>query len=152
RDAEKTLLERHGHEVVVYRRESREIDDFSALRKARLALDVVWSRDSDAEVAALVDREQPDLAHVHSIYPMISPSVYGTPALAGVPIVQTLHDYRFFCIESHLLRKGRVCEECPDHGVWRGVLHKCYRDSRVQSFAMAQSLWIHGLLRTMPRR
>jgi len=39
--------------------------------------------------------------------PLISPSAYFACAEAGVPVIQTLHNYRFLCPASTFLRQGQ---------------------------------------------
>jgi glycosyltransferase involved in cell wall biosynthesis len=41
-----------------------------------------------------------------------------------------------------------VCEECVDHGLWRGVYHGCYRDSRLATASVAVMLSVHRFLGT----
>ena len=60
---------------------------------------------------------------------MISPSIYSVCREAGVPVVQTLHNFRLLCPGANFFRDGAVCEECLQHGVWRAVQYGCYRDS-----------------------
>ncbi len=60
-----------------------------------------------------------------------------------VPVVQTLHNYRMLCSNAYLFRKGKVCEECIIKGLYHGVKYGCYRNSRIQSFAVARMIEYH---------
>ena len=44
--------------------------------------------------------------------PLISPSAYAACQDHGVPVVQTLHNYRLVCLGGLLRRDGRPCEDC----------------------------------------
>jgi glycosyltransferase involved in cell wall biosynthesis len=143
--AEIDLLRHYGHEVVLYRRDNREIDDRS---RASVARDTVWSRQAGHELAALAKSFQPDVVHLHNTFPLISPSAYWALAALGKPMVQTLHNFRLLCLKADFLRHGRVCEDCLGRFPWRGVWHRCYRDSAAASATLAAMLAVHRGLGT----
>ena len=66
-------------------------------------------------------------------FPQISPSLYYAARRAGVPVVQTLHNFRPFCMQAMLPRDGKVCEDCTGKLPWRGVVLRCYSGSFAQS-------------------
>jgi glycosyltransferase involved in cell wall biosynthesis len=94
-------------------------------------------------VAAACARFQPDLAHVHNFWIRLSPAVHAACRNAGVPTVQTLHNYRLLCVNALLLREGSVCEDCVGRSPWRGVARRCYHDSFVPSAAVAAMIAIN---------
>ena len=145
---ERQLLERAGHQVLTYCRSNREIEGYSALKRLALASRMVWARDTRREIASLLHRQKPDLVHVHNTFLMVSPSMYSACKEAHIPVVQTLHNYRLLCPAAIFFRSGRVCEECLEHGFWRGMIHGCYRDSRAQTSAVALMLTVHRWLGT----
>jgi len=146
------LLADHGHEVVRYLRDNDEIEQYGAGQKARLAARTVWSRPSRAEVAELLARERPDIAHFHNTFPLISPSAFAACHDAGVPVVLTVQNYRVGCAKAFLFRDGRVCEDCLHRTVkWPAVLHGCYHDSPAQSAVVAGMLAAHRLSRVWTR-
>jgi glycosyltransferase involved in cell wall biosynthesis len=142
-DAEPELLRTNGHDVVVYCRDNREIDELSAWGKASLLWKASWSERSYREVAEIIERNRPDVAHVYNTLAMVTPSIYYACRAAGVPVVQTLYNYRLLCPRATLLKNGAICEECIEHSLWRAVRHGCYRDSRLQSAAVAAMLQAH---------
>lgn len=125
---ERALLERHA-EVVVYERHNDNIDESTLARKIRLALDGAWSKTTYREVSDLVRREKPDVAHFHNTFPLISPSAYAACRDQGIPVVQTLHNYRFVCPNALLLRDGEPCEDCLAGSLLPALRFRCYRDS-----------------------
>jgi glycosyltransferase involved in cell wall biosynthesis len=126
---ERDLLVSAGHKVVEYSRHSSEISLNGLKSRLHLGINSLWSRRTYDELRSLITRERPQIAFVHNTVPLISPSVYAACADAGVPVVQTLHNYRFLCPAGTFLRQGRICEECMTSSLLRGVWHHCYQDS-----------------------
>jgi glycosyltransferase involved in cell wall biosynthesis len=142
--AEALLLRAHGHEVVRYERSNDELQARRALSRIGAAAETIWSSRSFREVTDLIGKERPDIAHFHNTFPLISPSAYYACARAGVPVVQTLHNYRLLCPAAKLLRDGSVCEAClACRAAWPGVVHKCYRGSRAATAVAAAMLAVH---------
>jgi glycosyltransferase involved in cell wall biosynthesis len=141
--AEGRLLRERGHQVVSYLRSNHELEQMSKPRQLLMVKDMVYSDDSKREIRNLLQKEKPDLVHVHNTFMMISPSVYEACREMGMPVVQTLHNFRLLCPAWALVRNGEVCEECVDRGLWRGVLHGCYRDSHLMTAAVALMLQVH---------
>ncbi len=147
-DAEVALLRRHGHQVEVYRRDNAELSRMSA---PQTALATLWSRRTLDDLARIVERFAPDLVHAHNIFPLISPSLYAGARRHRLPMVQTLHNFRLVCPQAMLVRHGRSCMDCVGHLPWRGIARRCYRQSYVQSSAVAAMLVMHRLRRTWQR-
>jgi glycosyltransferase involved in cell wall biosynthesis len=126
---ERALLERSGHEVIAFERHNDDIDESTLRRRWALALDGAWSRQSYDDVAALIRRRRPDVAHFHNTFPLISPSAYAACRDNGVPVVQTLHNYRLICANGLLLRDGRPCEACVGTSLLPALRYRCYRGS-----------------------
>ena len=142
-DAEVALLRSHGHAVTEYRRHNDELLD---MRTLDAAVDTLWSRKTSHDIAALIAEARPDVIHVHNTFPLISPSLYWAAHRHGIPVVQTLHNFRLLCPQAMFLRDGKVCEDCLGHVPWRAVKHACYRESRGQSAALGSMLVIHRML------
>ncbi len=148
--AEAALLRRHGHEVVEYTEDNRRVAELSPMA---LAATTLWSRRARAHLARLLRQQRFDVAHFHNTFPLISPAAYYTVRAAGVPVVQTLHNYRLLCPNALFFRAGRVCEDCLGRALpWPGVLHRCYRGDRRASAVTAAMLALHRLLRTWTRQ
>lgn len=148
--AERRMLEQHGHKVVVYERSNEESTGAGASLPARLLLPLqaIYSFKTRREVRALIRRHHIQLVHVHNTLLVISPSVFGAARAEGVPVVQTLHNFRIFCPSGILMREGRVCEDCPHHSLLCAVRHRCYRGSLAQSLVCAAVYGVHRLLGT----
>ena len=150
-EQERQLLERAGHQVVIYRRSNYEVDSYPGIKRLVLIQKAVWNDDSRTEFANLLRAEKPDVVHVHNTWIMISPSIYSACREAGVPVVQTLHNYRLLCPVGTFFRDGKVCEECLDHTLWRSIRNGCYRDSRADTAAVGVMLAVHRARHTWER-
>jgi glycosyltransferase involved in cell wall biosynthesis len=144
-DAEIALLRSYGHEVETYFRHNDDVKTASMLSVAGQTL---WSAQTSKEIAAKIAAFQPNVIHVHNTFPLVSPSIYWAAAKAGVPIVQTLHNFRTLCLSALFMREGKVCEDCLGHIPWRGVVHQCYRDSTAGSAVLASMVTLHRGLGT----
>jgi glycosyltransferase involved in cell wall biosynthesis len=144
---ERDLLKAAGHEVLEYQRSNSEIEDYSVVRRVTLFGRTVWAPDSFQDFSKLL-REEPEIVHVHNSFPLISPSIYWACRNARVPVVQTVHNYRLLCAESNFFRDGKPCEDCLHGGHWQGVIHGCYRNSRLQTAAVALMLTVHHARKT----
>lgn len=145
---ERDLLATSGHRIVEYARRSDEICLDGLSSRVQLGIKTIWSQGTYRDLRSLLADEKPDVAHFHNTLPLISPSGYYACRQAGVPVVQTLHNYRLLCPAGSFLRQGRVCEECVEHGLSRSVRHGCYHGSSTATATVAAMLACHRLLRT----
>jgi glycosyltransferase involved in cell wall biosynthesis len=147
--AEVRLLEAHGHQVIRYQRENDELKARGTWGKFSAGIETLWSAKSLHQVRSLIQNEKPDVAHFHNTFPLISPAVYHVCSRQGVPVVQTLHNYRLICPAAACLREGKVCEECLGRSVaWPGVVHGCYRGSQAATAAVSSMLAVHRIMGT----
>ena len=144
------LLKKNGIDVITYEKNNDDIA--TAADKFRTAFATLWSRQTYKELGTLLKREKPDIAHFHNIWYLISPSAYYACKDAGVYVVQTLHNFRFFCINGLFMRKGRVCEECIGRAPWKGVTYGCYRNSALYSFPLGFTDAVHRVFGTLRNR
>jgi glycosyltransferase involved in cell wall biosynthesis len=143
---ETALLETLNHRVLRYEVHN---DQVKQVNRLILAKDTVWNTSVYRDLGALMRRERPDVVHFHNTLPLVSPAGYYAARAEGVPVIQTLHNYRLLCPVALFFRDGRVCEDCMGKAVpWPGVVHRCYRGSRTASGVIATMLTVHRALRT----
>jgi glycosyltransferase involved in cell wall biosynthesis len=143
---ETALLETRNHRVLRYEVHN---DQVKQVNRLTLAKDTVWNTSAYRELGALIRRERPHVVHFHNTLPLVSPAGYYAARAEGVPVIQTLHNYRLLCPVALFFRDGRVCEDCMGKAVpWPGVVHRCYRGSRTASGVIATMLTVHRALRT----
>jgi glycosyltransferase involved in cell wall biosynthesis len=144
--AETETLRAHGEEVQAYTVHNSRI---AAMSRLTLAKSTIWNRQVAAELTTLLGDFQPDLVHFHNTFPLVSPAAYVAVQRAGIPVVQTLHNFRLLCLNGLFLRNGRACEDCLGRATaWPGVRHACYRQSRPASAVVAAMLAVHRGRRT----
>src|SRR5258708_1201973 len=142
------LLRRHDVHVVQYRRDNDLAASHSAVARVHLAKNAIWSSRTYMEFRSFLNRERTGIGHVYNTLFRISPSVYWACKEAGVPVVQTLHNYRLLCPGGQFTRSSHLCEECIDAGVWHGVRYGCYRNSRVATGVVALMVSFHRWRKT----
>lgn len=145
-DNEVRLLRSAGVDVATFERDNETLGE-GAASLLRSAAESLWSRRAYADLRRLLRQAKPALAHFHNLFPQISVSAYQACLDEGVPVVQTLHNFRVACLNGMLLRDGQPCEDCVGRLPWRGVLRTCYRDSFLASTAMATMLVSNRLRR-----
>ncbi len=135
-DNEAAALERGGHDVrrMIVPNPRDPVGAVAALARS------VSNRTVAAEVRRVIADFGPDVVHVHNTWFALSVSAIEAAADAGVPVVMTLHNYRLGCLGADLFRDGAVCTACVGRSPWRGVVHGCYRGSRVQSAVQATEI------------
>lgn len=142
------LLRNYGHKVIEYTRDNKEISD-SFLYKIKLALGTIWSYRTYSEVKKIIKEDNIEIVHCHNTFPLISPSVYYAARKFNIPIVQTIHNFRFICPNGLLYSNGKICEKCIYNNNFRSALkNKCYRNSRIQTFIVILMIKIHRFLGT----
>lgn len=145
---EKRLLEEHGHKVYTYYRSNAELKEGGKFSKLCVPFTAIYSFKTVREVKKLIKEYQIDIVHVHNTLTMVSPSVFYAAFSCHVPIVQTLHNFRMLCPAGSFFRDNVICEECVQGGLKCAVKHKCYRNSKLQSFVSAAVLKVHRVLGT----
>lgn len=143
---ETDLLEAHGHRVLRY---CLHNDQIAGMNRLILAGKALWNSSAYQELRALMSGERPEVVHFHNTFPLVSPAGYYAAKAEGVPVIQTLHNYRLLCPDALFFRNGRVCEDCMGKVIpWPGVVHGCYRGSRAASGVVVAMLTLHRALRT----
>ena len=146
---EAELLKSHGHEVRLATVSNKSIEGAAgqirtALFTASSPFGAKWMRERLAET-------RPDVVHVHNFFPLLSPSIYATCNERGVPVVQTLHNYRTICSNAMLLRDDHPCELCVTGSPYQGVRYGCYRNP-IASLPLAYMIAKHRSDGTWQRR
>jgi glycosyltransferase involved in cell wall biosynthesis len=144
--AESGLLRRCGHVVFQYTEDNARIEGMNRLA---LGAETLWSRSSRKKLRKILNETQPQVAHFHNTFPLISPSAYYACRKAKVPVVQTLHNYRLICPSALFFRHNDNCTDCIHKKfAWPGIFNKCYRGSMQQTAAVAAMVGLHRLFKT----
>ena len=149
-ELEAQILRERNHQVDLYEDTNARLGQLSPIQTA---CKTIWSLQTYQEVGSKLDTAKYDIVHVHNFFPLISPSVYYAAKQAGVPVVQTLQNFRLLCPNALFLREGKVCEACLGKVIpYPGVMYGCYRNSRTSSAVTAAMLTVHRLLGTWNKK
>ncbi len=134
------LLEKHGHHVIPFtakdpKNEPTEWDqyfprgaDFENPGPIDL-LRFLYSRDAVKSIQRLLNNRDVDIAHFHIYYGKLTASILGSLKKVGIPLIQTLHEYKITCpVYSHL-SNDEICEACAGKHFWRALPKRCNRGS-----------------------
>ncbi|MCR5651283.1 MAG: glycosyltransferase [Lachnospiraceae bacterium] len=137
------LLREMGHEVTLYTRHNDEIGGLTGFKRLALPFEFIYSKKTAKDITELIKAKKIDVVMVHNTLSLISPSVYYAAVKAGVPVVQTIHNFRLLCPKATLYRDGHICEDCIQKGLGCALRHRCYRGSFTQTLLCVISTKIH---------
>ena len=144
---ERALLQSRGHQVGWLTVHNETIDGLASRCKA--ALNSIYSVTGKKQISDEIHRFGPEIVHVHNFFPLLSPSIYYACKAAGVPVVQSVHNFRLICPNALLFRDGAPCELCVGKAAaWPAIKYGCYRNSRAGSAAVALMLGVHKIAGT----
>jgi len=129
------LVEKSGGEARLLMRSSRGLDQ-SFRGRARAFASGIYNPFAYRDVMDYLTSFRPDIAHVHNLYPLFSPSVLVALRRSGVPVVMTVHNHFHTCPRADHLCKGRICERCVGGREYHCALHNC-RDNFIESVGYA---------------
>lgn len=149
----KHALERNNIEVRTYTRHNDEINDMGGLGRLAAFAQTAYSNRTGRELKRLFNAWRPDVVEVLNVMPLITPSVYLACRQAGIPVVQNIQNYRWFCVSGHFFRDGGICGDCMTKTLGRlhGIRHRCYRGSLGESLAATMMTGIHSRTKTYTR-
>jgi len=126
-EAEKELLEQNGHQVVQLLADNKDLYKLPFIKK------VFYKK-----LEEILKINNIDIAHIHNVFQIIGPRVYKILYNYNIPIIQTLHNFRFLCPNGLFFDNNHnICELCKNSDFNKCVLKKCYQKSYIKSFLMA---------------
>lgn len=142
---QKNLLEKHGHEVVLYSRSYSEMETW-ALGKFGGMFTSVFNPRSLRDLKRLCNRHKFDAALIHNVFPIISPAIIPFLRRKGIRVLQVVHNYRLFCPIGTFYRRGEICEACLHTGrEWNCFRNRC-TGGMLASFSFAVKFRLVRLL------
>jgi glycosyltransferase involved in cell wall biosynthesis len=156
------LLESKGHQVVFFsmlHERNREtpyaryfVDNVEFFDEKRrnlpaMALRVLYSLEARRKIESLVADTAPEIAHLHNIAHQLSPSILHSLAKLCVPVVQTIHDFKFACPTYSFFAAGKTCEACKGNRYYNAVFRRCNRGSLPASLLNCVEMYLHKLIR-----
>jgi len=145
-DAEVAALVARGHTVSALWADNHEIESTGRLRAG---VHAVWNLPLCRDLQRRIEGDRPDVVHVHTPFPVMSPAVFRTAHAAGIPTVTTVHGYRYSCPVGTLRRAGVPCHDCVGRQVkYPAVVNRCYKGGVAASVAVSSGLSLHHVLGT----
>ena len=106
----------------------------------------MYSPEARRRMRELLSKFRPEIAHLHIFYGQLTASIVKPLRDAGMPVVQTLHEYKLVCPTSGLFANGHFCDACQGGHYWHAVLQCCNRGSRARSIISMTEAYISDLL------
>ncbi|MBE2281229.1 MAG: glycosyltransferase family 4 protein [Ignavibacteriaceae bacterium] len=92
------------------------------------------------EFNRVIDKFKPDIIHFHNIYTLFAFPIWAKLNKSGIKIIQHLHNYNPYCLNSIRRRDEKNCGLCSSKNSFApGVLYSCYNNSLLKSSFLALS-------------
>ena len=91
----------------------------------RDAIRFLYSTPARRNLRQLLTKTRIDLAHLHIYYGQLTSSILEPLVRAGIPIVQSLHEYKLTCPVYTHVSGGQICEACADGNFYRAIVRHC---------------------------
>lgn len=143
------LLRSKGHEVACFstinlHNEDSEYKDYfvptvdlrtsSLTDKIKSVGPYIYNKKAYKNLNRLIRDFKPDVAHIHLFYASLSVAVLDALKENNIPILHTVHDYRFLCpISSCLDQEDKTCELCVEKSILSSLKKKCSDGKFTQS-------------------
>ena len=126
--------------------------DFHSTRLTRFLypFKIIYSFEARKKITQVIDRFQPDVVHMNNINFQLTPSIIYAVKKAGIPLVQTVHDYQMIC-PNHLLYnfdQNTPCEKCVSGSHINCIKNKCIHGSALKSLLGVIEAKFYSLLKT----
>lgn len=159
----KKLLEKKGNQVVVFsmKDENNQFSEYEKYFIDHFDLNqlnfwekivkipkTIFNREAQEKLQELLDKEKPEIAHVHNIYHYLTPSIFHTLKKNNIPIVFKLSDYKVICPNYKLFNRGEVCEKCKGHKYYNCFFNRCIKNSWGFSFIGMIDGYVHHFLKS----
>lgn len=115
-------------------------------RGIKNVLNFLYSFNTKNKMQEAINKFHPDIAHLHIYYGQLTASILKPLCSAGIPIVQTLHEYKIVCATHGLYANGQFCDSCGGKHFWHAVLKKCNRGSIARSFLSMMESYLSNAL------
>lgn len=106
----------------------------------------LYSRPAKRHLKRLLRDVTIDVAHLHIYYGQLTASVLAPLRQAGIPIIQSLHEYKLTCPVYTHISKGQLCESCAGKYFWRALPRRCNRESLARTLTSVAEAYVSRAL------
>lgn len=106
---------------------------------------IIYSTHAQKQIEKLIEKEKPDIAHLHMIDHQLSPSILHSLKKYDIPVIQTVHQYKLVCPNYKFYNpgKGIICEKCINSHYLHPIFEKCHQDSALSGMLLALEAYVH---------
>jgi len=117
--------------------------------KISTALKLIYNIEARRRLNTILEKERPNIAHLHNIYHQISPSIIGVLKKNKVKTIMTLHDYKLICPTYVMIdRNNVICDRCKGGRFYQAAVHRCMDGSLAHSSVLSMEAYLHRWLRS----
>jgi glycosyltransferase involved in cell wall biosynthesis len=109
--------------------------------KIQKGISFVHSFEAIEKLEKLIQKNRPDIAHLHNIYHQLTPSVIPVLKKYGVKVVLTLHDGKLICPGYLMLDKDKICTACDGKYFWKPLTQNCQGSPTQGLLFMLEAFW-----------
>ena len=133
---------------VDYRSADKTRKSMSFFKNLRMAINFVHNRKVVQRLTALIQKEKPDIAHLHNIYHQLTPAIIPILKNAGARVVLTLHDYKLICPTYSMFNDGASCNKCEGKYFGQATINRCQEGSYFKSCLLSIEGYWHKWMRS----
>lgn len=148
-----SLLRQHGHDVIPFATAAPQNLETKWSRFFPLPIDManpslmdllrfIYSARARRSMKKILPESRPDVAHLHIYYGQLTASILSPLREMGVPIVQTLHEYKIVCPTYSLYDGKNICQACNGTHYWKAAIKRCNRNSFARSALVATESYV----------
>ncbi len=166
----KALLESHGHTVIPFSIHSKKnvkseyehyfadpigsedqvyYEEYKKTPKTVLQMldRQFYSLSVKKKLERLIKDTKPDVCYLLHHFSKLSPSVIDACKRYHIPVVMRVSDFLLACPSDHLLRNGKICEECLQGSFLQAVKHRCVKNSLAGSVIKVSAMYFHRFIK-----
>ena len=106
----------------------------------------IYSREAVRKLTALLDDYPVDVAKLHNVHNVLTPSIVPVLHRRGIPIVWRVLDYKLICPNRTFLSNGEICERCYPQRYFQVVANRCKKGSVAASLIAAMESYAYRVL------
>ena len=133
------LLEEYGHDVTTFEprnsKYQRDLPSDVNFDNPSL-IDIykfIYNKEAQIKLRKKLNSNSFDIAHLHIYYGKLSSSILPEIKSAGIPIIQTLHEYKIICPVSKLYNGVEICKKCKGNQFHNVITNRCNRGNFLRS-------------------
>jgi len=107
----------------------------------------IYSTHVREKFKAIIEDKKPNFIHIQNLHGHLTPSILFEAKKNNIPVVMTLHDFKFICPNTHLLSHNEICESCEGKKFYNCLIKKCKKNSLSASFVAVLEAYIHRALK-----